>query len=170
MLWSVALAGFGITVLTLLSAVIPPPDVESALVFEVKLWGGLLGFAAAFLERLERAPIELPIGAGHGGEPGTRCELRLEPLGSPAVGSERERRAHRGLSAGLDRAQQRLRRGRVLRARRHFFELAQHRVEAGIFGAGAFGDQRLVPHFGARPGLGALVAARAEQQNDEDCG
>ena len=46
MLWLVALAGFGITVVTLVSAVIPPPDVNNALVFETKLWGGLLGFAA----------------------------------------------------------------------------------------------------------------------------
>ena len=45
-LWLVALAGFGITVVTLVSAVIPPPDVGSALVFEAKLWGGLIGFAA----------------------------------------------------------------------------------------------------------------------------
>jgi amino acid transporter len=44
-LWLVALAGFAITVVTLLSAVIPPPDVASPLVFEVKLWGGLIGFA-----------------------------------------------------------------------------------------------------------------------------
>jgi len=44
-LWLVALAGFIITVVTLLSAVIPPPDVENALVFETKLWGGLIGFA-----------------------------------------------------------------------------------------------------------------------------
>jgi uncharacterized membrane protein len=44
-LWLVALAGFVITVVTLLSAVIPPPDVESAVVFEAKLWGGLIGFA-----------------------------------------------------------------------------------------------------------------------------
>ncbi len=46
-LWCVALAGLGATLLTLGTAVIPPPDVESPLVFEAKLWGGLGLFAAA---------------------------------------------------------------------------------------------------------------------------
>ena len=45
MLWLVALAGFGITIVTLVSAVIPPPDVSSPMIFEAKLWGGLIGFA-----------------------------------------------------------------------------------------------------------------------------
>jgi len=35
------------TVLTLITAVVPPPDVASALQFELKLWGGLLGFGVA---------------------------------------------------------------------------------------------------------------------------
>ncbi|MEO8104685.1 MAG: APC family permease [Betaproteobacteria bacterium] len=44
-LWLVALSGFAITVVTLASAVIPPPDVGNALLFEGKLWGGLSVFA-----------------------------------------------------------------------------------------------------------------------------
>lgn len=46
-LWLVALLGVSATALTLISAVIPPPDVGSALRFELKLWGGLILFAAA---------------------------------------------------------------------------------------------------------------------------
>lgn len=45
-LWLVALLGVSSTILTLLSAVVPPPDVASPWRFEVKLWGGLLLFAA----------------------------------------------------------------------------------------------------------------------------
>lgn len=43
----VAGLGLGATILTLISAVVPPPDVGSAIQFELKLWGGLLLFAAA---------------------------------------------------------------------------------------------------------------------------
>jgi len=45
-LWLVAALGLGSTALTLVSAVVPPPDVGSAWRFEAKLWGGLLLFAA----------------------------------------------------------------------------------------------------------------------------
>ena len=37
----VAYAGLGATLLTLLSAVIPPPDIENPALFGLKLWGGL---------------------------------------------------------------------------------------------------------------------------------
>lgn len=46
MLWLTALLGFGATLLTLGSAVIPPPDVGSAVRFSAKLWGGLVLFTA----------------------------------------------------------------------------------------------------------------------------
>ena len=42
----VAYAGLAATVLTLLSAVIPPPDIANAALFELKLWGGLAAFSA----------------------------------------------------------------------------------------------------------------------------
>jgi amino acid transporter len=45
MVWLVALAGLGATLLTLVSAVVPPPDVGNVWVFEGKLWGGLLAFS-----------------------------------------------------------------------------------------------------------------------------
>jgi amino acid transporter len=47
MLWVVALAGLMATLLTLITAVIPPADVTSPSLFEVKLWGGLAVFSAA---------------------------------------------------------------------------------------------------------------------------
>jgi hypothetical protein len=37
----VAMAGLGATLLTLVTAVIPPSDVTNPWLFEVKLWGGL---------------------------------------------------------------------------------------------------------------------------------
>jgi amino acid transporter len=40
-LWTVALAGLGATLLTLVTAVIPPSDVTNPWLFEAKLWGGL---------------------------------------------------------------------------------------------------------------------------------
>ncbi len=46
-LWLTGLAGFATTLLTLASAVVPPPDVESVLAFEGKMWGGMLVFAVA---------------------------------------------------------------------------------------------------------------------------
>ena len=46
MLWLVGGAGIVATLLTLASAVVPPPDVASVWVFEGKLWGGLLAFSA----------------------------------------------------------------------------------------------------------------------------
>ena len=44
MLRLVAYSGLGATLLTLVSAVIPPPDIENAALFELKLWGGLAVF------------------------------------------------------------------------------------------------------------------------------
>jgi amino acid transporter len=44
-LWLVSGAGLLATLLTLVSAVVPPPDVASAWVFEGKLWGGLMVFS-----------------------------------------------------------------------------------------------------------------------------
>lgn len=57
-LWLVALAGFGITLVTLASAVIPPPDVASWKVFEAKLWGGLgvFGLVGYLIYRANREP------------------------------------------------------------------------------------------------------------------
>ena len=40
-LWVVALAGLGATLLTLVTAVIPPSDVTNPWLFEAKMWGGL---------------------------------------------------------------------------------------------------------------------------------
>jgi len=40
-LWACALAGLGATLLTLVTAVIPPSDVTNPWLFEAKLWGGL---------------------------------------------------------------------------------------------------------------------------------
>lgn len=44
-LWAVALAGLASTLLTLVSSVVPGPDIDQPLVFEAKLWGGLLMFS-----------------------------------------------------------------------------------------------------------------------------
>jgi glutamate:GABA antiporter len=44
--WCVALAGCATTVLTMVMSVIPTPDVENVFLFEAKLWGGLVLFAA----------------------------------------------------------------------------------------------------------------------------
>jgi amino acid transporter len=46
-LWYVALAGSATTVLSMVAAVIPTPDIQNPLLFEVKIWGGLLLFGAA---------------------------------------------------------------------------------------------------------------------------
>ena len=43
-LWLVALLGLGATLLTLVTAVIPPSDVTRPWLFELKLWGGLAAF------------------------------------------------------------------------------------------------------------------------------
>jgi glutamate:GABA antiporter len=45
-LWLVAAAGLGATLLTLGTAVIPPADVAKPWLFEAKLWGGLAAFGA----------------------------------------------------------------------------------------------------------------------------
>jgi amino acid transporter len=45
-LWLVAILGLGATAVTLLTAVIPPPDVTSGWVFELKMWGGLILFSS----------------------------------------------------------------------------------------------------------------------------
>lgn len=47
MLWLVAVLGLFATLLTLVTAVIPPSDVRSPWWFEAKLWGGLLIFGVA---------------------------------------------------------------------------------------------------------------------------
>jgi amino acid transporter len=46
-LWVVALAGAATTVLSIVSAVIPTPDIESPGLFEAKIWGGLVLFGTA---------------------------------------------------------------------------------------------------------------------------
>ncbi len=45
MLWLVAGLGLLATMITLITAVLPPPDVSSGVVFEMKMWGGLLVFS-----------------------------------------------------------------------------------------------------------------------------
>lgn len=45
-LWLVALAGLATTLVTMVTAAIPPPDVANPWLFEAKLWGGLAVFAA----------------------------------------------------------------------------------------------------------------------------
>jgi hypothetical protein len=47
MLWVVALAGFGATLLTLASAAVPTPDAGSAWQFEAKVGGGVVVFGLA---------------------------------------------------------------------------------------------------------------------------
>ncbi len=54
-LWLVSGAGLLATLATLASAVIPPPEAGSALVFELKLWGGLLAFGVLGLAVRRRA-------------------------------------------------------------------------------------------------------------------
>ncbi len=49
MLWLIALLGFGTSLVTLATSVIPPPDVGNVIAFEAKLWGGLVLFAAVGL-------------------------------------------------------------------------------------------------------------------------
>lgn len=44
MLWLVALAGLGTTIATLVSAAVPPPDVQNVVTFELKFWIGLVAF------------------------------------------------------------------------------------------------------------------------------
>lgn len=44
-LWTVGLAGFLTTVLTLVSQVVPPPDVGNVWLYEAKLWGGMATFS-----------------------------------------------------------------------------------------------------------------------------
>jgi amino acid transporter len=55
--WLVAGAGLLATLLSLASAVIPSPDVANPMLFEAKLWGGLLvfGFSGYFIYRKYRA-------------------------------------------------------------------------------------------------------------------
>jgi amino acid transporter len=48
-LWAVALAGLLTTLVTLISAVVPTVDAGNVLLFEAKLWGGLLVFGAVGL-------------------------------------------------------------------------------------------------------------------------
>ncbi len=61
-LWYVTLAGATTTVLSMAMAVIPPPDIHNILLFEVKIWGGLLLFATVGhgLFRVFRPPTGYP--------------------------------------------------------------------------------------------------------------
>ena len=43
--WYVTVAGSVTTILSMVAAVIPTPDIENTLLFEVKIWGGLAFFA-----------------------------------------------------------------------------------------------------------------------------
>ena len=54
-LWLVAGAGLAATLVTLASAVIPPPDANDPLAFEVKLWGRLVVFAVLGFRVCRRA-------------------------------------------------------------------------------------------------------------------